>query len=296
MRNAIYISNVFGACTFWASEQQRAGGFCRHLPEFGWTCDLLVKRCNCADDGERLASPDSVGRVVRLDCRARRWYRWWLQGARRCGFRFSDDAAAREVLHLVRDTPGAPGVEPGTAQAWLAPVLPLFHALGLIVGRVHEQDRIDWVARGIDAGCRLAAERGTEVVIGSFPYVQNLEIAAGVARRLGLPWVADFRDAVLGGYCCPASLAPRVRRALRSAAMSIHTSEGYAACDASIHKGNYRVIENGYNEEEMAGARSASAGLHASKFVIRFAGTIYPQRDLSIFLAGYRLFLERVDP
>lgn len=313
-RGVLLIANVLGPCRSWTSEQQRSLGFRSHLPEYGWRLRLLVKRCQCESAGTAPAGTldlltdeavrAGIGQVesrralaaadvVRLACAPTARYRLWLRLAQAAGFRFATADDAAEVLHLVHPLP-ALGSGPAGSGAGRPGLLLLARLLGRGVARVHEQDRVDWVARGIAVGCALVKESGIAAVVGSFPSEQNIEIAAGIARRCGIPWVADFRDAVTPCYCCGPRTAARLAPVLRTAAAVTYATAGCAALDRALHGTPPTVIENGFLEAEIDGARRrALAFAGGSAFVLRFLGTLYAMRNLDTFLAGYRLFTER---
>lgn len=316
MRRVLLISNVFGPCRYWMSEQRRAEGFRRYLSEFGWDCRLLVKGCNCArGEGEPPsesaicmphsvpATPQAVGgffadkreqlnervHTIRLKCAPRGAYAAWLRLARSAGYRFASPEDEQEICHLVFPFPGFNDPPAGKGRGARGFLLFVVKALGLLVGRVHEQDRVDWVRRGACVGAELVKGLGIDVVIGSFPARQNLAVAERVAARTGIPWIADFRDSATGGWCCSAKEVPLVTRCLRTAKAVIHTSEGYAAQDRELFAEAAHIIENGFMAEDLDAARRASDGARERDgFVIRFLGALYPWRNLDMFFEGLR--------
>ena len=51
-----------------------------------------------------------------------------------------------------------------------------------------------WRLWGVRAGVHAAREHGASAVWSTYPIATAHQIGAGIARRTGLPWVADFRD------------------------------------------------------------------------------------------------------
>jgi glycosyltransferase involved in cell wall biosynthesis len=51
-----------------------------------------------------------------------------------------------------------------------------------------------WQLWGVPAGRKLVKERNVEVLWSTYPIATAHKIGAAVARRTGLPWIADFRD------------------------------------------------------------------------------------------------------
>jgi len=317
-RSVLYISNVFGPCRYWTSEQRRAAGFRHYLPEFGWDCRLLVKRCNCSREGEpaddtvrvpyRLPAaagamggffggaggqwPDA-GTAIQLECAPGTRCAAWIALARASGFRFANREEEAEVCHLVFPFPGLNDDSRGRPSALRRTLLPAVKALGFAVGRVHEQDRIDWVPRGIAAGETLARQLGIDAIVGSYPGTQNLRIAAMVSRRTGIPWIADFRDCVSRGWCSSKADEGRVRRLLRTAAAAVYVTPQEAARDAGLRSTDMatETVENGFMSDAPRVSVPSRAG-NAGILTVRFLGAIYPQRNLDMFLDGLQRLLE----
>lgn len=310
----LYISNVGKGCRIFTSESQRLEGFRRYLPEQGWTLTGLVKDCNCvlpeealdgefalsagADPGDdawkrKVAEAGSGGCIARVPCAPRWWYRAWIRAAERTAWGFGSAADSREVLHFVKPLPHladriAGAASPGQKLAML-PV----KAAGLWVSGRDDQDRIDWREQAVRAGEVLREPGALRAIVGSFPAVQNLEAAAELARQTGLPWIADFRDSVRGGWCCGPEMAPRVARVLRSASAVLYANQEIAADDVDLRAGKpFTVVENGYLDEEIDRVREAVVTTPRSGFTIRFLGTLYPTRNLDLFLAGFKQALE----
>jgi glycosyltransferase involved in cell wall biosynthesis len=56
-------------------------------------------------------------------------------------------------------------------------------------------------------------------------------------------------------------------------------------------KDKIKTIYNGYDDEVAAAVQSLSPG--KDKFIISYAGTIYPMQKLEMFLEGFKLFIEK---
>lgn len=161
---------------------------------------------------------------------------------------------------------------------------------------------VGWVPFASRAGRRLLAERRYDCLMTtSSPDSAHL-IGLSLARRAGVPWVADFRDP----WTRRLSFAPPTRwhrarhasleaRVLREAALVTVTSEetraDFLAHHAALPPGRIAVVTNGYDEEDFvahAGERPPRSPLE-----ILHAGQLNPERPARPFLEGLRLFLTR---
>ena len=68
----------------------------------------------------------------------------------------------------------------------------IFHAFVLL-----PDPEVAWLPDALRAGVRVVRERGIDVVLSTSPPNSTHVIAAAIARRAGVPFVADFRDSWL---------------------------------------------------------------------------------------------------
>ncbi len=316
MKTVLLVGNVFEPCRYWAVEQRRWDGFRRYLPAFGWRPVILVKACNCgigssedvdafrvAWSEDPVAAAARIGRtvgdwpadkpvVVILECAATGWLKSWLKLALASGYRFARDEDRREVFHLLHPLPV---LDTGNA-AWRF-ALPATKALGLIVGRVHEQARIDWVSRATAFGRTFGESVGMHVAVGSYPSIHNPVIARSVARALAIPWVADFRDSICRGWSGPAGDAARVRRLLGDCATTVYVTPQEADRDAALHGCARRVVENGFAEtEDFINRRDWHEGQRNGKLTLRYLGTVYPTGHIDVFLDALAQLVRQEHP
>jgi glycosyltransferase involved in cell wall biosynthesis len=144
---------------------QRVLKLCKHLPAFGWDVDVLAPddpKWVARDPG--LAAEIPSGTVVH---RAR------YRGP-------SDERPAADVLA------GATGLRRVAARAGL-------YGRGLLL----PDPRVVWVPDAARAAARIVRERSASVVITTSPPSSAHLIGNLVARRTGVPWVADLRDSWL---------------------------------------------------------------------------------------------------
>ncbi|MGH3073697.1 MAG: glycosyltransferase [Gaiellales bacterium] len=144
---------------------QRVLKLCKHLPAFGWDVDVLAPddpKWVAHDPG--LAAEIPAGTVVH---RAR------YRGP-------SDERPAADVLA------GAEGLRGVATRAGL-------YGRQLLV----PDPRVVWVPDAARAAVRIVRERSANVVLTTSPPSSAHMIGNIVARRTGVPWIADLRDSWL---------------------------------------------------------------------------------------------------
>ncbi|MDZ7829182.1 MAG: GNAT family N-acetyltransferase [Halofilum sp. (in: g-proteobacteria)] len=162
-----------------------------------------------------------------------------------------------------------------------------------------------WWLGAVPAALRAIRHFHPEAVWSTYPIATAHRIGATVARRSGLPWMADFRDPMAQeGY--PADPATwrsfdRIeRRTVGSARLSTFTTPGAAA----MYRERYpdaadriEVLENGYAEESFAGIQPSQAPLAEGRLTLVHSGVVYPEeRDPTrLFAALERLRREAPD-
>src|SRR5579864_4360237 len=55
--------------------------------------------------------------------------------------------------------------------------------------------QVGWIAHAKRAGAKLLAQRNFDLIYASGPPFSTFVIARSLSRRLGVPWVAEYRDA-----------------------------------------------------------------------------------------------------
>src|SRR5262245_25267974 len=140
----------------------------------------------------------------------------------------SDDALAGRVVLRVA-TPRLGGIAGVTSR-----LLPRRVAWTLFHRRLREPE-VAWRAPAVAAGLSLARNVGARVVVSTSQPYEAHAIGRRLARSLGVPWVADFRDPMseAEGRWWPSRLHWRLeareeRRLLRDAALVWATSAAAA--------------------------------------------------------------------
>jgi hypothetical protein len=161
--------------------------------------------------------------------------------------------------------------------------------LGRYPGFIARPDRwVSWWLGGVFSGLKLIRSFRPDVLWSTYPIATAHLIGQTLARRSGLPWVADFRDPMAhDGY--PEDAATwksylRIEQKVFSAATAATFTTGgalefyrlrYPATRAKFH-----LIENGYDEEAFSAAEKnlavATSG-HSRQIVLLHSGVVYPQ-------------------
>ncbi len=148
-----------------------------------------------------------------------------------------------------------------------------------------------WRWGAVAAGMAMIRRYRPDAIWSTYPIATAHVIGSTLARKSGLPWIADFRDPMAqDGY--PSD--PRAWRAyreieenaLRQARRVVFTTPGCA----QLYRDRYPdipadrsvIIENGYDEETFARAEAGRGPAPAAggRFVLLHSGVIYPdERD-----------------
>lgn len=160
---------------------------------------------------------------------------------------------------------------------------------GRYPGFIARPDRwVSWWLGGVFRGLQLIRSFRPDVLWSTYPIATAHLIGHTLARRSGLPWVADFRDPMAhDGY--PEDAATwqsflRVEQKVFSAATAAtFTTAGaeafyrqrYPATATQFHQ-----IENGYDEDAFTAAESrlpAARAAEDGRIVLLHSGIVYPQ-------------------
>ena len=241
----------------------RVLGFTRHLPRFGWECTVV-----CADAGDYWVPDESLlARVPRatevIRVRGGSALSAWLRLTRGASGRRSTRAFAR--LRWLSDW-------------WLIP-----------------DSYAGWSRRARATAERRARGGGFDAMLSSSPPDSVHLAALAVHQRLGLRWVADFRDPWVGLHLRePPSAWHRARqaaleRAVLEGADVVLTASRTHLDGIAARKGAppRRVVHlpNGFEPEDAAPAAAAPAGAgERERFELLFTGTLAQMPDAEIFL------------
>jgi glycosyltransferase involved in cell wall biosynthesis len=151
---------------------------------------------------------------------------------------------------------------------------------------------LPWWLSAVPAGTAMAREQHLDVIVSSAPPFTTHLIAAEIARRTGLPWVADFRD--------PWSRAPwgvewrnkgwtgwvhrtlerlTIRRATRVVLNTTPMLEDFVAHYPAIAS-KFLAIPNGFDRDALdRGARPIGRTAPPETLVLCHTGNLYQARD-----------------
>jgi glycosyltransferase involved in cell wall biosynthesis len=243
----------------------RVLGFTRHLPRHGWECTVV-----CADAGDYWVTDESLLARVPPGTEV---------------IRVRGGSALSAWLGLTR---GAAGVRSTRTFAGLRRLSDWWLIPDSYAG---------WSRRARAAAERRARGGGFDAMLSSSPPDSVHLAALAVHRRLGLPWVADFRDPWVGlNFREPPSAWHRARhealedRVLQGADVVLAASRTHADRMERRPRAPRRVIHlpNGFEPDETAATSAApAAATHAAdgrRFELVFSGTLAQMPDAEVFL------------
>jgi glycosyltransferase involved in cell wall biosynthesis len=136
-----------------------------------------------------------------------------------------------------------------------------------------------WFAEA-ERACAGLTEHDVDVVLATGPPFGSFELARRIARRIGRPYVLDFRDLWVANPHLPRSTADRLQRreeaVLEGCAAAIAVSPSLAESLGKRHRldGKIHILTNGFDPEVLNGVRPTDFG----HFAIVYAGTFYPPK------------------
>lgn len=248
---------------------ERTLSFLRHLPSFGIDCEVLAPT-----DARWLATdPEALARIP--------------AGLRvhRTAYRGPDKRILpRDRLAAV--TGRAPRLALRARQAPMRLLVP--------------DSEIVWAVDAVPAALKLLATGRFDVLLSTAPPHSTTVIAASIARRSGVPWVADWRDPWLSHPDLRVS-SPLVRAKLRAAAALARRSA--RAMDGCVCVSYARdeiaalapdvpiaVVDNGVDLDDIPPPASRPPD---GRFIITFSGYFFGDRGPGVFLAALAALLAR---
>lgn len=158
-----------------------------------------------------------------------------------------------------------------------------------------------WGARY--AGARLIRRFRPQVIWSTYPIVSSHEVGLHLARRSGLPWVADFRDPLVEEDFPedPAIRADFARREMvysnEAAAFTVTTPgmrDWFMDRYPHLRASGIELIENGYDEVSFAQVTPAQSQADRGTITLLHSGELYPViRDPVKLFAATRSLIER---
>lgn len=164
---------------------------------------------------------------------------------------------------------------------------------------------VSWWIGAVPAGLTLIRRFKPNAIWSTFPIATAHLVGLSLARLSGLPWVADFRDAMTEDNY-PENLTTRrvyrwiERHAVGRCRAAVLTTPGslrmYTERYPSLPPSHWRVIANGYDEENFLAAEERTNASTASNgpLILVHSGLLYPyERDPSAFLVALRRLREK---
>lgn len=162
-------------------------------------------------------------------------------------------------------------------------------------------DQVLWAPGAIRAARRIHADHPVDAVFSSSPPISGHLVARRVARTIGRPWIADFRDPWVGNaFARP--LTPVHRAAQRRLERSLvadadrvilATAAMRDAFAARYPHADERLVHlpNGYDLAELGGLERHRPD--DGTFHLIYAGSVYGDAELALALDGVELLMAR---
>lgn len=157
---------------------------------------------------------------------------------------------------------------------------------------------VSWLAHGVLAGLRLARRHKAGVIWSTFPIATAHLIGLVLHRLTGLPWIADFRDPMLQP-AYPTSSRQRAvygwieKQAIQRCRYAVFTTQraldSYRTRFPSVDQAKFRLIENGFDEDEFGRLmdEAAAPAPRGERITLLHSGILYKNgRNPAAFLAA----------
>lgn len=167
----------------------------------------------------------------------------------------------------------------------------------LLVPDIHRP----WAWTAVRAGVDAVREHGIDIIVATTPPKTDLLIAQRIARRCGIPWVADYRDSWLdlphlrlerrSVRWKHARMVRMANRIMRTASAAITVSEPLAADLRRRHPQlRVEVIENGVDLADLEGIDEPAAN---DRFTLTYTGNFFGRQSPSSLLEALRILAQR---
>ena len=148
---------------------------------------------------------------------------------------------------------------------------------------------ISWWPGAVVAGLRAVKRNRPRAIWSTYPIATSHLIAYELHRRTGVPWIADFRDPMIGDRVTPSGFAMRMRSkvealAVRHAQACVFVTRGalelYSRRYSEVTHGAFEIIPNGFDEESFSGLANCDAVAPKREdgpLVLVHSGVLYPE-------------------
>lgn len=262
---------------------QRALKFSKYLGEFGITPVVLAAHDPGYTRDESLLAEVPAGVPVhRIEHRS-----------------LMQRLLARRAASAATRPAAAPAAAPVAARRrpWLRDA-----ALGAYAAISFPDDQAGWARRAFEPAWALLRDERIDLIFSTAPPMSAHALAARLAVRSGLPWVADYRDLWTDN---PGYLAPGWRRAIdrRTEAAWLKRAAGIVTVTPSWQRQFAQrlgpacpvvCIPNGYDEADFDGLSAAPR--RDGVFRLVHTGSFYGPRDPGTLLEGVAAYLRSAAP
>jgi glycosyltransferase involved in cell wall biosynthesis len=201
----------------------------------------------------------------------------------------------------------APVTAPATPSAAPATAAPRANAGLTWPARIRRtlwfpDDQLGWIPSAVRAVGRAHARAPLAALHSSSSPISAHVAAAIASRRLGIPWVADFRDPWVENPVDPPMGRIDAWRRRTLEAWVIRTADRVTFATPSLHDAyvrrypgraeRFQVIENGYDRSELPSLPSSGAAPDELRRLV-YAGSLYRPGELATFLDGVAALLDR---
>ena len=173
---------------------------------------------------------------------------------------------------------------------------------GKYLNYMAQPDRwISWWPAAVWTGMRMIEKYQPDAIFSTFPIATAHLIGLSLSKRSQLPWVADFRDAMIEEGYPHDPLTWKVHRRLEVAtvkqcARAVFTAQPtrdmYAERYTEVPNSKWEVIENGFDEDNFLDAETGLELIPLGKpgqLTLVHSGILYPkERDPRAFFAALR--------
>lgn len=160
---------------------------------------------------------------------------------------------------------------------------------------------ISWSFFGILKGRQLVNNERPDIIWSTYPLATANLIAAQLAKKYQIPWVADFRDPMIINDTCPSDPLERWAKqhiegiTMRQATCCVFTTPQAA----ELHKTRYPfaaekclVIPNGFDNDAFEGMLPNRYGVTDDTLLMLHSGLIYPkERDPTTFFQAVKTLI-----
>lgn len=160
-----------------------------------------------------------------------------------------------------------------------------------------------WWLGGVSRGIHMVRKYRPDMIWSTYPIATAHSIGNTISKWTGIPWVADFRDSMTepGFPENPTLRGSRLkveRRAVANARAVVFTAPSaramYAERYAELPDERWKLISNGYDEENFRSIESTASIGPSSKIVLVHSGLLDPgDRDPSGFFEAVRILKAR---